>query len=839
MGPEPRPAILAQREDVNRAQTSSSRRPGPSALAWALVAALAFVVGLIQPASLYAQPAAAVSPADLPEGVAAREGEVIDEIRVRGNRRVEAESILQQVRTAAGRPIDLRTISQDIERVFKLGYFEDIRVDATRTEEGRVIVTFIVNEKPSITAIRYVGNEALDQEEIEEVVNLRKFAILDVSQVKQNAEKIRELYAEKGYYLAEVDYEIEIDPQAPEQAVVVFEIREFQKVEVKRVTLLGNRNIPDEELKAVMLTRPGDFLSFITDFGNFKEQAFEQDLQRLTAYYYDKGYVQVEISQPTVRLSRDKRYLYITVRIKEGPRFKVGSVELQGDFIAPRGRLDELTELKGDDFFSYGTMRRDVERLRDFYQDAGYAYVNVNPLTQVDAENQSVDVVYDLQKGNKVYFGRIDIVGNVKTRDKVIRRELTIEEGDLYSNEDIERSRRNVLRLGFFEKVEISTQRGERDDVINARVEVVERPTGTFQLGAGFSSAENIIANAQISQNNLFGRGQTLAFQLQYSSLRTLFNLTFREPYLFDSNWQLSFDLYNFGYVLPNYERTSTGGRVEVGYPFQIFGDYNDDLVLSLTYKLENVSLEPRGVSGRAAAAAQSTLFQGGLTSSVLFSGRLDLRNDRLFPTDGSYHSASVEVADDVWTVSENEFIKYDVNTRWYVPLFWQFVLRFQAQAGFVFNIDPNKPVPLFERYFIGGPNTVRGFRRFSLGPAREVARNSADPGTDLTAFRIGGNKRLVFTSEIEFPILTAINLKGVLFFDAGNAFDDDQPLTLALDVFSDADDLYDDTLRTAVGLGFRWFSPIGPLRFEWGIPLARLRDEQPLVFEFSIGPAF
>lgn len=765
------------------------------------------------------------------------EDAIVGSIDIEGNKRVEDSSILSQLRTQKGKKLSRRQLSQDLKRLWRLGYFEDIQIDA-KTKAGLVSLTFKVVEKPAVSKVFYEGNDELSTEDIEEVVNVRPFQILDVSKIKSNAQKIKELYLEKGYYLAEVDYTIKPNLKLPGQSDVTFVIREFSKVQVKFVTFLGNKFIKDAELQKIMSTQPGDWFSFLTSFGTFKEAAFEADVQRLTAYYYDKGFVQVQVGVPTVRLSRDKRFLYITIKLKEGERFNVGDVDIRGDFITPKEKLLKLLKLESGKTFSYGTMRQDVERLRNLYQNAGYAYAQVSPLTRLDAAARLVRVDYDIQKGSKVYFGRIEIAGNVKTRDKVIRRELNIEEGMLYSNKSLQLSQLRVRRLGFFEKVEITTQRGDRPDVINATVRVAEQPTGTFQAGAGFSSTESILANLQVSQRNLFGRGQDLTLQVQWSSLRTLFNLRFSKPYLFDTLFRFSTRLYRFDYLYRDYQETSTGGNITVGYPFLDRFSGARDLTAFATYKLEEVEISPGGRTSRDARQIGS-LFRGGLTSSLSLALSYDSRNNQAFPTDGQFHTARVEAADDTFTGSQAEFVKYDLESNVFQPLFWQFVLRLKGQIGYVTNIDPRKPVPLQERYRVGGPQTLRGFQRFSLGPSRTVAGNSGDPGTGVSEFIIGGNKQLLLTAEIEFPILTAINLKGVFFADAGNAFGNDQNFTLVPDLFRDNDNNYDDALRTAVGLGFRWFSPIGLLRFEWGLPLSRRRDEQPVVFEFSIGNAF
>ncbi|TDP71827.1 outer membrane protein assembly factor BamA [Bradymonas sediminis] len=782
-----------------------------------------------------------VGDATVPKGKAGREGQTIDVIQVVGNVRVESESVLHKATSAVGQPLDLGRISKDIQSIHGLGYFNDVQVDATTTDDGQLVVSYIVSEKPAIAEIRYEGNEELDLEDIGEVVDLKRFAILDIAKVKNNAEKIRELYASKGYYLAEVDYKLSHKEGREDLSIVTFEINEFAKVEVKKVTFLGNENLGDDELSAIMATREGSFLSFLSEMGTFKEKEFEADLQRITAFYYNHGFVEVSVNMPSIRLSRDKRYLYITIRIDEGDQYSVGNVDVEGDLLSERDELMDLVSLETDAVFNYGQMRQDIESLSNLYRNAGYAYVNITPLTRMDSTNHTVDLSYDIKQGAQVYFGRIEIVGNQKTRDYVIRRELRIEEGELYSAAKMRASEARVGRLGYFDKVEITTQPGERPDLINARIEVNETRTGTFQVGAGFSSTESFIANAQISQANLLGRGQNLSLQFQLSSIRTLFNIKFTEPWLLGTRWNSSVNLYNFEYAFQDFIRTSTGGDLTFGYPLSEVFDLNldGDLVASLTYKLENVDIQPGGRNGSRGGAESSTLFQGGFTSSVRGGLFYDNRDNVRFPTSGQFHSGKVEFADRLVTLSQNEYLKFDFETRWYFPIVWDFVLRLQGELGYVMNPDPKGTVPLFERYFVGGPSTVRGFERYTLGPIREVASNSSDPGSSLDEFRVGGNKSLVFTAEVEFPIFTAAGIKGVVFADMGNSFDNDQKFSLVPDLLADPINDYEDALRTSAGFGIRWLSPIAPLRFEWGFPLSRLRGEQPMVFEFSIANAF
>ena len=765
--------------------------------------------------------------------------DTVVDIEVVGVDRIDEETVLDRIETEIGDLINRPQISQDIRRIHDLGYFDDIRVEADQVQPGQVVLRFVVEEKPAIDDIRFVGIEELSEDDVEEVVNLRRFQILNLADVTRAAEAIRDLYHDEGHFLAEVDFEISEVEDRPDLAVVTFQIREYAEVKVKRVTFLGNEALSDQELQGIMVTREGNFLSLFTEMGAFREADFEEDLQRLTAFYYEHGYVQVQVEMPTLRLSPDKEHLYITVRIEEGPQHFAGDIDVAGDLLDDREKLLEMTGLGDEEVFRYGALQEDMMRLQRFYQDAGYANAQVLPQEQIDPETRKVDVTYHITKGEKVRVGRIEIAGNTTTRDQVIRRELAIAEGDWYSASGIERSQQRIQRLGFFEGVDVTSQQTDQPGVVDLQVRVEERPTGTFQLGAGLSSQENLIFQGQVSQENLFGRGQSLQLSAQISSIRQMFNLRFSEPWLMGTRWNMAVDLYNFEFLYPDFTRLARGGTLTLGYPIGEFFDWpmGDALRTSARYKLEDVQVQPGGMRG-IDARPSSPLFEDGLTSSLRAGLTYDTRDDMMFPTSGAYHSGTVEWADQVLG-SQNEFVKFDGDVRGYFPLFWNLVARLNASSGLIVSTSEDRPVPIFERYFIGGPDSVRGFDRFTLGPSRRVASVGDDPAGRLEDFNYGGNKKLVLTAELEFPIIAAAHLRGVLFADMGNAFGEENSLTLRPDLFADPDELYADALRTSVGFGVRWFSPIGPLRFEWGIPLQRLPGERPVVFDFSIEQAF
>jgi outer membrane protein insertion porin family len=600
-----------------------------------------------------------------------------------------------------------------------------------------------------------------------------------------------------------------------------------------------------------MGTQEGGWLSFLTSSGTYREDAFDRDLLLITALYYDRGYINVKLGKPEIEISGDKQYLYITIPIEEGEQYKIGKIDFKGDLLLPKAEYFKKMSVHTGEIFNRSKLGQDIQKLNDLYKDAGYAYVNIVPQTAIDAATRTIDVVFDVQKGNQIYFGRINIRGNTKTRDKVIRRELRVYEGELYNQTRLDRSKRLVQALGFFEKVELSTKASESDpNKIDVNIEVTERATGTFQIGAGFSSVEQFIGQAQVSQNNLFGRGTTLQLQAQISSLRQLFTLRYLDPYFLDTRLTFAFSLYNSLLFYPSFNRTARGGDLTWGY---LFGDFTR---VFGTYKLEWVDVQQNNFnvaalyggfapSANINAGTVSNLFRSGWTSSVRLSVNYDSRDDRMFPKHGMYHSLAVEVADPL-IASQAVFTRVSGWARFYHPIWGPFIFRLNLEGGLVTSRD-SQGVPIYERYFMGGINTIRGFQLFSLGPRVNVL-SSQEPSASLSQFNIGGNLQLIMNAEIEFPIFAAVQIKGVVFFDAGNAYNTEQskycPSRLAAsnipDVFNPCNAYPTfNNLRYSVGFGFRWFSPIGPLRFEWGIPLNRQQGEDPIVFEFTIGNFF
>ena len=780
-----------------------------------------------------------------PAAQAQSEEPVLRAIDFEGLRRVEAAAVRIVLANRVGKPYRPDAIGDDIRAIYGMGYFADVQVYKAPAEDG-VKLIIVVSEKPAIRKVSYEGNDDVDSDDIKEVVDLRPFTILSEAKVKKNVQKISDLYNEKGFYLAEVEYEIKKLPD--NQVEVLFKVIENAKVEVRSIRFVGNRNIESSFLKSGLQTREGSVLSFLTDAGTYRKDAFQIDMLRLSSAYFDNGYINVKVDTPDIEISPDRRFIYITIRIEEGEQYSIGKLGFSGDTPDSGWELGDFVTVAESEIFNRSKLGQDLQRLKTLFEDDGYAYANITPVTSINADDRTVDLTFEVDKGDKVYYERINIVGNTKTRDKVVRRELRIYEGELTSASAREFSQRRINALGFFETVEIKTRRGSDDNLQIADVEIKEKATGTFQIGAGFSSAENFIATAQISQQNFLGRGQTVSLSAQISSLRQLFQLQFSEPYFFDSNWTFSFNAFNTQTQFRSFLRASTGGSLTFGYPL------TDFVRMFLTYSLEFVRSEPD--AGLFDQPALASLNNQGRISSLRATATYDSRDNRLFPTRGMFHQVSAELSSPVFGATENRaFQRYRWNSRFYQPLFWRFIGRVSLRAGFL-NSTAEQGLAPSEKFVLGGIQTLRGYLPFTIGPERRATLNDQgserlDPYSQTFSFVEGGNKEFLANFEIEFPLFQQVGIKGVIFLDAGNVFAEEENFFYLGDTFREPQRLRTDPsffdprdlplgLFWSVGFGFRWFSPIGPLRFEWGIPLTkRPSDPDGPLFEFSIGNSF
>jgi outer membrane protein insertion porin family len=774
-------------------------------------------------------------------------------IDVGGNRRVTKDDIKTYLRERVGQSFDPEALTKDVRELWGSGFFDDIEVDLERMDQG-IALRFSVRERPSVSKVEFDDNDEIDDDDLKEAIEVKENTVLSYPAIQRSIQKIRDMYAEKGFFLAEA--KSEVVPQKNNEVLIRFKVVEHNQVSVRRITFIGNTNVSSDELRTVMYTGASSLLSFGSG-GPFRQDAFERDIAVISALYYDRGFLSVSISTPRVMLTPDRNGIEVSITIEEGPRFRIRQLRVyergaDGREVEPlegRKQLRGLVRAKSGDYFNRAELLEDLNAVRTLYHDAGYANVEATPETKLDPKTREVDVIVPVVRGPLVYFERIEIAGNTKTRDKVIRREMEIAEGKKYSETLLERSKARITALGYFERVDVSTGEGSAPDKIRVIFEVTERPTGTFQVGAGFSSIESFIATAQVQQANLFGNGQSLALNAQVSGLRQLVNIRFFEPYFLDSKVNFQLELFDQLRTYADFSQSSIGGSVTWGYPI-----IEPELQASITYTatLDQVTTQPATTlfgTSRAISLYSSlplaNLFNDGWTSSVRPALTFDTRDNRLFPTKGIYLRASSEVAAAAFG-SENQFWRNRFTGRYFYPLGGGVVLKLNQELGVITSPTP-EGVPIFARFFLGGIFDVRGFRFRTIGPRLPLTRTTDPNAVPIpNGANFGGNLQYYQNLELEFPIVDAVGIRGVFFTDAGNAWnlegvycDATKPgyPNVVNPCFSFPGDLL--ALRTSWGFGVRWFSPLGPLRFEWGFPFKPLPYEEHSVFEFTIGNFF
>lgn len=727
----------------------------------------------------------------------------IKEIRVRGNKKIEADAVQAKLKSKTGSQAKRGTVAEDIRAVHSLGYFDDVSVDY---DAG--VLTVTVLERPTIVKIDFEGNDQISSSDLKDVVKLKEYSILDVNKVKEDIALIQKHYEEKGFYLARVSYETRATTK-PDEVELIFRVSDFDKVRIKKITFINNKRFSDDKLKSVLRnTKEGNFFSWLSSSGNFKESAFKQDLQILTYYYLNEGYVKFRYENPIVTVSDDKKWLFVSIYVDEGERFNVGDIDFGGDMLYEKSELADTAQMKTGQVFSIQKRNDDIQKLTEKYQDLGYAFVNVNPKMNVHDDTRLVDIRYDFEKGNLTHFGEINILGNTKTRDKVIRRELRIREGELYHGTRLRISRERVERLGYFANGEVvfnTVTRKDKKDVVDLEITVKERSTGTVTVGMGYGSIQKFFLTTQIAEINLFGRGQNLSLSGQYASDRRSRSLSlgFTEPYLLDTEWSAGFDVFLVSFPIPGkYLQYKNGFDFKFGHPVQ------DDLYAYFTYKFEHLDLQE--VRYDLDPRLDISDDKGNL-SSVGLSMVRDKRNNRFETTRGNYQSLSTEFAG---VGANKNFAKVIAEGRYYHPISDDIVFRTKGELGQAIKTT-SKNVPPAEKFYLGGPNNLKGFDTFTVSPKSEA-------GTPL-----GGSTEFLYIAEFEFPIIKEAGVKAVLFFDLGNSYER----------FSDLTGL--KGFKKDIGFGFRWFSPIGPLRFEWGFPINPVGNEGNVVFNFFIGPPF
>jgi outer membrane protein insertion porin family len=711
----------------------------------------------------------------------------------KGNTKIEDNAILNVLKSAKGKVFTETDLSSDIKAIYRMGYFSDVTADVTDSPEGKII-TFILKERPTLSEIIIKGNDKISTDDIKAALTVKTRQVLNMDKVRTDSTKIKTLYDEKGYFNAEINYTTE--PKGDKEVRLVFNIKESDRLYIQSIKFEGNQAFTEKQLKDMMQSSEVTIFRYFTDAGVLKIEKLKEDINKLKAFYLNSGYIQAQIGDPDV--THDKKGIYVKIAINEGKQFKVGKVEILGDALSI-SRDEMLTKLKVSkkDYYDRESVIKDIEYLTRLANNDGYANADVAPRVNPKEKEQRVDVAYEIKKGIQVYFNRISISGNTKTRDKVIRRMLAMTEGELYNSDKMKSSFERLNRTRYFEEVNFQAEKDPQENLTNINVNVKEKPTGMVSLGGGYSAQEGAMVMAQVAQNNLFGRGQTLSLNLRYGSETNSIELSFTEPWLFDMPLWSKFDLWNLYKEYDTYNLYTKGLAATLGYPiFEKVSGY-----IGYRFAINDVT-DVSPFASSTIKDQEGVWTQSGITTTL----SRDSTDDAIFPTRGTRSRLSAELYGTIFGGDVN-FTRFTAGNTWFFPVFEDYVFSVRGRIGYLQSLD-DQEVPVWERFILGGINSLRGLR--DVGPK--------DP---VTGDVIGGTTMFVANFEFLFPLIKNAGMKGVLFYDTGNAWDGGY---------------YFDDLRKTAGVGIRWYSPIGPLRLEWGYVLDRKEDESASRFEFTIG---
>jgi len=728
-------------------------------------------------------------------GLALFRRDKITDIVVEGNQRIETDAIRRVIKQKPGDVFIAKNAAEDLKAVYGMGYFEDVQIQSEREPDG-IRLVFKVTEKPTVRSIQLTGNVVFDTDEMKKSLTLKKGSILNIFTVRNDVRRIEDMYKEKNYHNIKVDFKLL--PQKNNQVDVEYIIEEGSKILIKKILFTGNSAFSEKQLKGELSTSEKSFLSWITSAGDLNQDILGQDSAKLTAFYHNNGYIRARVGEPQVDFEEDG--IVVTFKINEGPRFKLGKIDFSGDLILPKDELMKKLKITKDVFYNRETLRTDVLALSDLYSDEGYAYADISPKVDQDNEKLLANITFQIDKGRQVYFESIQISGNTKTRDKVIRRELRVYEEELYSGTRLKRGIRNLNRLDYFENVKVDTAKGSADDKMRMDVEVKEKNTGAFTFGAGYSTAEDAFLTASIRERNLFGRGQTLGVQGMVGSKTQRYSVSFTEPWLFDTPLSAGVELYKWDYEFDEYNKDSIGGKLRFGYPLYEYVRGN------LTYTLDLTDI--RSVEDDAAPSIKNDEGEH-LKSSISPLIRYDSRDQTFNAKEGSVHSIEYEFAGLGGDVGFNKVI---VDSGWYFPV-WKLVFVPHGRAGYV-NQLPGWDLPDYEKFYLGGMNSVRGADRNDLAPKQD-----GQP--------VGGEKFLQGNFEVKFPLVEEAGVFGLIFLDIGMVGLEGETPKLG-------------NLRKSAGPEIRWLSPIGPIRIAYGFILdPQEGDSHNGAWEFSVASSF
>ena len=698
-------------------------------------------------------------------------------LKIEGNKRLSKAFILSHISSKIGRRFSPNILNDDIKRLYKTGNFQDVRVDFSTKEEG-IEITITVVEKPILVDIIIEGNRVFSKKYINEIIG--------EGELKKKIDEFASLYKQKGYYLAEVKEEVDIDAET-NQATVYILIDEGNKIRIRRIFVEGNKEFSDKRILKLLKTKK----KWWFNSGFFKEDVFKKDLERVKKFYQDAGYSDVKIV-PDISYDERMRNMFITLNITEGNKYNVGKIIIKGNKAFEEREIKKELKLLPNTIFSDKKLREDARNIERFYFDRGYISCSVFPKTLLNKRTGKIDIVFQVEEGDLTYVNRVDIKGNAITRDVVIRRELEILPGDRFDGQKLRQSRENLKNLDYFEEINYDIRDTAVSNKKDLVVEVKEKKTGEFSFGGGYSSVDKGIGFLEIVQRNFdinnfptfSGGGQDLRLRAELGRRRTDYLLSFTEPWFGGRPLSVGFDLYNRTWEREDYDEARTGGDIRLGKAFSRIWRWN------LTYCWEEVEISDIG--GNSLNIKDIKDEEGGnILSSLTAQIIRDTRDSKIDPHKGSVFTNSLKFAG---LGGDKKFSKYISEINQYISpgeesRFRDLILELRLRVG-VINDWNDSGVPIYERFYAGGAGTIRGYKYRKVGP-----RVFGEP--------VGGNSMLIANSELTFPLIKRV-IKAALFYDLGN-------------VWAKSSDIDLSDLKTGAGLGIRINTPIGPLKLDYG----------------------
>lgn len=737
---------------------------------------------------------------------------VIKDIRVEGIQRTEAGTIFSYLPVKVGDTLNDEKLSDSIKALFATGFFKDVKMQVAGD-----VLTVVVDERPSIATITFDGMKAFEKDQIAKALKeqgLAESRILDRALLDHAEQEIKRQYLSKGYYNAVVS--TIVTPLERNRVNVSFNITEGDVSKITKINIIGAKAFTEKDLlDQFQLTTPGWF-TWYTKNDQYSKEKLTADIETLKSFYLNNGYLEFNVESNQVSISPDKKEVFISITINEGEKYKVSSIKFAGNLLLPEDELRKLITVKVGDTFSRSEMNASTKAVSDRLGDGGYAFANVNPVPELDKEKHEAAFTIYIDPGKRVYVRQVNIIGNTKTRDEVVRREVRQMESGWYEGSKIAKSRDRIDRLGYFKEVKVETPPVPGvSDQVDVNYNVTEQSTGSLMLGAGFSQTEKLVLSGSISQQNIFGSGNAVALQVNTSSSNKVISLSYTNPYYTAEGISRGFDIYkkdvntyNLSTSVASYKVSSWGGGVRYGIPIA------DEQGLSLGVAYDSTKL---GVDTASPQRYQDWVATNGSSFSSLVGSigwGLDNIDSRLVPTNGTISRVSVDAA-----LPGGNLRYYRLNGQWqhFYPLNKTFTLMVNGEVS-VANGYGNRELPFWLNYYAGGIGSVRGYESGTLGPIDSSTSES-----------LGGNKRVVANAELLFPIPGAgadRSLRLGAFVDAGQVWGANQKVSLG-------------DLRYSAGVSLAWSSPMGPLKFSFAKPINSKSGDKSQPIQFQMGTTF